>query len=96
MTDVGWHHNSMDMNLSKLRELVIDRGIWRAAVHGDTTERLNCTEHSPTLQNKTQILPQSVFPISKLPQALSIRGQTECKPQSQKTNQIDHMDHSLV
>ena len=28
--------------------------------------------------------------------SLSIRGQTEWKPQSQETNQIDHKDHSLV
>ena len=28
--------------------------------------------------------------------SLSIRGQREWKPQSQKTNQSDHMDHSLV
>ena len=28
--------------------------------------------------------------------SLSIRGQTEWKPQSQKTNHTDHMDHSLV
>ena len=28
--------------------------------------------------------------------SLSIREQTEWKPQSQKTNQIDHMNHSLV
>ena len=28
--------------------------------------------------------------------SLSIRGQTEWKPQSQKTNQSDHVDHSLV
>ena len=30
----GWHPDSVDMSLSKLREMVKDREAWRAAVHG--------------------------------------------------------------
>ena len=37
----GWHHG-LDVSLSELRERVMDREAWRAAIHGvaesDTTE----------------------------------------------------------
>ena len=40
--------DSMDMGLGRLRELVVDREAWYAAVHdhkeSDTTEQLNQTE----------------------------------------------------
>ena len=36
--------NSMDMNLSKLREMVRDRDAWHAAVHGVTKSQIQLSD----------------------------------------------------
>ena len=45
---VGWHIDSMDMSLSKLRGLVMDRNAWRPAVHG-------VTKSQTRLSNQTEL-----------------------------------------
>ena len=30
----GWHHGSMDVSLSELWEMVMNRDAWHAAIHG--------------------------------------------------------------
>ena len=52
--------DSMDLSLSELQELVMDREAWHAAAHGVTTERLKSTELSISSPGA-----QGIFPYAK-------------------------------
>ena len=56
--------NSVDMNLSKLQELVMDREAWRAAVHGVTKTRTwlnNWIELNLPLESISHLPPSPPF-----------------------------------
>ena len=53
--------DSMDVSLSELRELVMDREAWRAAIHGITKSRTRLSDSSDL---KTYILVFNIFNVN--------------------------------
>ena len=54
--------DSMDMSLSKVREMVKDREAWHAAVHGVTKSQTRLSDRTKTKKNNTTKHPHAHNP----------------------------------
>ena len=80
--------DSMDLSLSKLRELVMDREAWSAAVHGVTVGHDRETE-----LNRSVLLP--VFPVFSFFSFLIYKMESESEVAQSCPTLCDPMDCSL-
>ena len=55
--------DSMDMSLSKLREMVMDREAWLAAVHGVTKNRTRLSDWTELIQKRVSMHDKKASPL---------------------------------
>ena len=51
----GWHHQLMDVSLSELLAIVMDREAWRAVIHGVTKSRTRLSDWSDLIWSVGQV-----------------------------------------
>ena len=49
---VGWHHDSVDMSLCKIQEMVRDREAWHATVHGVAKGQIRLSDWTTTNRSR--------------------------------------------